>query len=113
NVVSIAFHYRGSDARAGRRIGQTGVTSPVGLGGVSTGMDDGGGAVIAVDGDQRAPNRPGYNVVAIDRAGGEVLWSDAFDTAGSPAESLRLAAAIDRLAAGTIVVGAVRGEAST
>jgi Interleukin-like EMT inducer len=61
---------------------------------------------------QRAVNRRGYNLVAIDPASGDVLWSDLFDTLAVPAESHRLAAAIERLSVGTIVAAAVEDEAS-
>ena len=57
-------------------------------------------------------NRRGYNLVAIDAATGHVLWSDAFDTFVSPGEARRLAEAVERLPAGTIVAVAVKDEAS-
>lgn len=112
NAISIDLHYRDSDARSRRDIGETGVTSPVDLQLVSAGMDVGNEGSIYVNGDQFARARRGYNLVAIDLGGGEVLWSDVFDTLVSPAESVRLAAAVDRLPAGTIVAGAVKDEAS-
>jgi hypothetical protein len=112
NVVAIAFHYRESDARSMRRIGQTGTTSPVDLQVVSAGMEAGNEGSIYVNGRQRAVNRRGYNLVAIDPASGDVLWSDLFDTLVSPGESHRLAEAIGRLPAGTIVAVSVKDEAS-
>jgi hypothetical protein len=112
NRVAIDFSYRDSDARSMRRIGRTGVTSPVDLQIVSAGMDTGNEGSIYVDGHQRAIGRRGYNLVAIDPVSGEVLWSDLFDTLVSPGESGRLAEAVRRLPVGTIVAVAVKDEAS-
>jgi hypothetical protein len=88
------------------------VTSPVDLRVVSAGMETGDEAAIYVNAHQRAVNRRGYNLVAIDPASGDVLWSDVFDTLVSPGESGRLAQAVGRLPAGTIVAVAVKDEAS-
>jgi hypothetical protein len=112
NVVTVDFHYRDSDARSTRSIGRTGVTAPVDLWVVSAGMETGNEASIYVDAHQHAVARRGYNVVAIDPARGDVLWSDLFDTLVSPSESGRLAQAIGRLPAGTIVAATVKDEAS-
>ena len=84
NVVSMDFHYRDSDARSSRRIGRTGVTSPVDLQVVSAGKETGDEATIYIDAHQRAVNLRGYNLVAIDPTSGDVLWSDRFDTLRSP-----------------------------
>jgi hypothetical protein len=75
-------------------------------------MEAGNEGSIYVNGYQRAVNRRGYNLVAIDPASGDVLWSDLFDTLVSPGESHRLAEAIGRLPAGTIVAVSVKDEAS-
>jgi hypothetical protein len=112
NALTIHFHYRDRDAPSRRRIGQTGATSPVDLQVVSAGMETGNEGLIYVDGRQRAVNRRGYNLVAIDPVSGDVLWSDLFDTLGSPGESRRLTEAVGRLRAGTIVAVAVKDEAS-
>jgi hypothetical protein len=113
NVVSIDFHYSGSAAPAARRrIGRTGVVSPVDLQVISAGMETGDDASIYVNARQLSPNLRGYNLVAIDPATGARLWSDDFDTFSSPQESDRLAQAIERLPAGTIVAAAVKDEAS-
>jgi hypothetical protein len=112
NVVTVDFQYRESDARATRHIGRTGTTSPVDLQVVSAGMETGNEGLIYVNARQRAVNLRGYNLVAIAPASGNVLWSDLFDTLVSPGESRRLAEAVGRLRAGTIVVGAVKDEAS-
>jgi hypothetical protein len=111
-VVAVDFRYRESDARSMRRIGRTGTTSPVDLRLVSAGMDTGNEASIYVDAHEQAVNRRGYNLVAIDPARGDVLWSDKFDTRVSPGESRRMAEAIGRLPAGTIVAASVKDEAS-
>jgi hypothetical protein len=112
NVVTVDFRYRDSDARAVRRIGRTGAVSPVDVQVVSAGMDVGNEGVIYVDARQRAVNRRGYNLVAIDPASGGVLWSDLFDTLVSVAESRRLAEAVRQLPSGTIVAAVVKDEAS-
>jgi hypothetical protein len=112
NTITVDVYYRDSDARAARRIGRTGVTSPVDLQVVSAGMETGNEGSIYVNGHQRAVNLRGYNLVAIDPASGDVLWSDLFDTLVSGAESGRLAEAVGRLPAGTIVAVAVKDEAS-
>ena len=112
NIVTVDLRYRDSDARSTRRIGRTSVTSPVDLQVVSAGMETGDEAAIYVNAHQRAVNRRGYNLVAIDPASGDVLWSDLFDTLVSPGESGRLAQAVGRLPAGTIVAVAVKDEAS-
>ena len=112
NVVAIDFHYRESDARPMRRIGQTEATVPVDLQVVSAGMETGNEGSIHVNGRQRAVNRRGYNLVAIDPTSGEVLWSDLFDTHAAPGESHRLAEVIGRFPAGTIVAAAAMDEAS-
>ena len=51
-------------------------------------------------------------MVAIQATTGDVLWSDVFDTHRSDVESQRLADALGRVPGGTIVVAAVRDEAS-
>ena len=112
NVVAIQARYPEGDARATRPIGHTGTTSPVDLHVVSAGWDTGDEGLIYVNGRQRAVNRRGYNLVAIDPSSGEVLWSDLFDTLVSPGESGRLAQAVERLPTGTVVAVAVRDEAS-
>jgi hypothetical protein len=112
NVVSMDFHYRDSDARSSRRIGRTGVTSPVDLQVVSAGKETGDQATISINAHQHAMNLRGYNLVAIDPASGDVLWSDRFDTLVSPGESRRLAEAVDRIPVATIVAVAVKDEAS-
>jgi hypothetical protein len=110
--MMIDFHYQASDAAATRRIGRTGVISPVDLQVMSAGMGTGDDASISVNAHQRSINQRGYNLVAIDPASGDQLWSDNFDTFASPEASGRLARALKRLPAGTIVAAAVKDEAS-
>lgn len=78
----------------------------------SGGLGAGNQASVLVNGLERAPNRRGYNVVAIHPASGDVLWADVFDTHGSLQESRRLADAIGRVPAGAIVAAVVREEAT-
>src|SRR5262249_32284833 len=112
NVITVQFHYRGSDTPTTRRIGQTDATSPADLQVISAGMDTGNEGEIYVDGRPEAVNRRGYNLVAIDAVSGHMLWSELFNPFASPAESHRLAEAIGRLPAGTIVAATVKDEAS-
>ena len=78
----------------------------------SGGLDFGNQASILVDGLEKAPNRRGYNVVAIDPATGDVLLADVFDTHASTLDSRRLAGAIAGLPSGAIVAAAVREDAA-
>ena len=113
NVLAVDFHYRNSDARSRRRIGQTGAVSPVDLQVISAGMDVGDEGLIYVEGHQHALNRRGYNLVALEPTSGQILWTDAFDTRGTPGASARLADAVQRLPAGTIVAAVVKDEGSS
>jgi hypothetical protein len=110
NVVTLRFRYEGRDVA--RPIGKTGAVSPVDLGVVSGGRGWGDVASVTVNGQERASNRRGYNVVAMDGASGDLLWSDLFDTFAMSGESRRLAHAIAGLPPGTIVAAAVKDEAS-
>ena len=112
NVVSIDFHYTSSDAAASRRIGWTGVISPVDLQVISAGMETGNDGSIYLNAHPVSKNLRGYNIVAIDPTSGDQLWGDYFDTFASSAESDRLATAIEHLPRGTIVAVAVKDEAS-
>jgi hypothetical protein len=112
NVVTIrgrSQHPAGGDGSA---IGRTGVVAPVDLRVVSGGKLHGDRASIKVNGVEHARNRRGYNVVALDPASGEVRWAELFDTFVSPRASRRLAATIRGLPMGTIVIAAVKDEAS-
>ncbi|MFN8535465.1 MAG: interleukin-like EMT inducer domain-containing protein [Dehalococcoidia bacterium] len=95
-----------------RSIGTTGVRSPVDLRVESAGLAAGNRAHILVDGHQVARDRRGYNLVAVDPANGRVLLSQAYDTFADDGASARLAAAIGGLPKGTIVLLAVKDDAS-
>jgi hypothetical protein len=113
NLISIAYDYRrGAPAvGAAHRIGTTGVTGPIDAVVRSGGQPHGDVASIRVGVTELAPNRRGYNLVALDPSG-EPRDRAAFDTLGDPAASARLAAWVHALAPGTIVLGAVKDEAS-
>lgn len=112
NAVTVVWRYRRSDDGTGRTIGRTGAVSPADLYVVSGGFESGDRASILVNGVEYAQNRRGYNLMAIDAATGRVLSTDVFDTFRAPEESSRLAAAIRRVPPGTVVVAAVKDEAS-
>ncbi len=114
NIVALEYSYVPRDpARDPRyRIGATGATCPVDLRVRSVGQVEGSGDSIQVDGDERSPDRRGYNLVAL-TPGGALLGRGTFDTYLDPTASGRLAAWIRALPVGTIVAGAVRDEASS
>jgi hypothetical protein len=113
NVVGLRFGYRrpppGLDAAY--RIGRTGATSPADLRVRSAGQPYGDRVSIEVNGTELAPNRRGYNLVALDPAGRR-LGAEAFDTFADPDAAARLAGWIVALPPGTLVAGAARDEAS-
>jgi Interleukin-like EMT inducer len=93
------------------RIGGTGVPSPVDLVVRSGGQPHGDVASIRIGMGEVAPNRRGYNLVALG-AEGDLRGRMAFDTLADSRASAQLAAWVQALPAGTIVVGAVKDEAS-
>lgn len=93
-------------------IGDTGVVSPVDLYVVSAGKPHGWVSSIVVNGEELSPDRRGYNLVALDPKTGALLGRESFDTFLEREASARLAAFIDQLAPGTIVVAAVKDEAA-
>ncbi|GIW08379.1 MAG: hypothetical protein KatS3mg060_3184 [Dehalococcoidia bacterium] len=95
-----------------RTIGTTGIRAPVDIRVESAGLAAGNVARIAVGGQSVARDRRGYNLVAIDSSNGRILQSTAFDTFADEGASARLAKAIGDLPAGTIVVLAVKDDAS-
>ncbi|MGH7358502.1 MAG: interleukin-like EMT inducer domain-containing protein, partial [Candidatus Rokuibacteriota bacterium] len=112
NVIRLAYGYDLVDpAMAAREIGATGVRSPVDLVVVSGGQPHGDVASVRVNTVERAPNRRGYNLVALDPAG-RVLGAETFDTFLDSDAAGRLAGWLDALPSGTIVAGAVKDEAS-
>jgi hypothetical protein len=103
---------RGPEARGpAHRIGTTGVTSPVDLRVRSAGQPHGDRASIRVGLDEVAPNARGYNLVALDDAG-RPRDRIAVDTFADPGAGRRLATWVAAQPAGTIVLGAVKDEAS-
>ncbi len=113
NAFTILYGYRraaGPDA-ARRRIGRTGVTSPVDLLVESAGQPHGDRASIRIARGELAVNQRGYSLVAIDPAG-RVVDRALFDTYADSAASAALAAWVAAQPPGTIVAGAVRNEAS-
>ena len=113
NVIGIEHDYRRGPAARGpeHRIGTTERTSPVDLVVRSGGQPYGDVASIRIGMGEVAPNHRGYNLVALGPEG-DLLARVVFDTLGDPAASGRLAAWVDALPAETIVVGAVKDEAS-
>ncbi len=89
-----------------------GIASPVPLLVRSAGKDFGDFAHVYVGGVDRSPNERGYNLVAVDSRDGRFLGAASFDTFLSESESKKLAAWIDRWPHGTLILGAVRDEAS-
>jgi hypothetical protein len=87
------------------RIGATGALSPGDL------RIDGGEGSIVLNGREVSPYRRGYNLVALTPEG-EVARAASFDTFIDYRASRRLAAWVRTLAAGTVVAGAVRYDAS-
>ncbi|MGH7358330.1 MAG: interleukin-like EMT inducer domain-containing protein, partial [Candidatus Rokuibacteriota bacterium] len=114
NVIEIEHDYRRGPMARGpeHRIGTTGATSPVDALVLSGGQPHGDVASIRIGMGETSPNRRGYNVVALG-SDGEFRGRAAFDTFADPAASARLGAWVEGLPAGTIVLGAVRDEAST
>jgi hypothetical protein len=115
NVIRLEFGYRRTAASLGpaHRIGTTGAMSPLDARVRSAGQPYGDVASIRIGLRDVALNRRGYNLAAVDPHGPERIEPAAFDTFLDPAASRRLAAWIAALPAGTIVLGAVRDEASS
>jgi hypothetical protein len=100
-------------AAGGWPVGDTGARLPAGvpIAVRSAGEEVGDFAHIHVAGEDLAPNRRGYNLVALNGAG-QVLDVAVFDTLAGAGESAAMAAWLDRWPAGTLVAGAVADEAS-
>ncbi|HXV92634.1 MAG TPA: interleukin-like EMT inducer domain-containing protein, partial [Pseudonocardia sp.] len=113
NVIVIEHDYRRALAARGpeHRIGTTGRTSPVDLVVRSGGQPHGDVASIRIGVGEVASNQRGYNLVALG-PDGDLRARVAFDTLADPGASGRLAAWVEALPAETIVVGAVKDEAS-
>jgi hypothetical protein len=113
NVIGLEHDYRRGPAARGpaHRIGTTGTTSPVDVLVRSGGQPYGDVASIRIGIREVAPNRRGYNLVALGPEG-DLRGHMAFDTLGDASASGRLAAWVHGLPAETIVLGAVKDEAS-
>jgi Interleukin-like EMT inducer len=113
NRITLEYGYRRGPAALGpeHRIGTTAVTSPVDIRVRSGGRPHGDLASIRVGLAELAPNRRGYNLVALDGAG-QVRDRVAFDTHADASASPNLATWVRAQPAGTIVVGAAKDDAS-
>jgi hypothetical protein len=113
NVVSLEFKYRRPrlEPRDRYLVGTTGTLSPGDLRVQSAGQPHGEHASIVFNGVELAPNQRGYNLAAL-TPDGRFHAIGVFDTFFDPKASARLAAFIGDLPEGTVVVGAVRDEAS-
>jgi hypothetical protein len=113
NVVTVLHRYRRAPAARDARyaVGRTGATSPGDLRVESAGRDHGSRASVTLDSVELAPNRRGYNLVAL-HPSGRVLGARAFDTFRGTAEAAALADWVAALPPATIVAGAVKDEAS-
>jgi hypothetical protein len=113
NVIALRYDYRRGSVALGptHRIGATGVASPVDVVVRSGGQPHGDIASIRVGIGDLSPNRRGYNLVAVDPSGG-VRDRVAFDTFWDPRAARQLATWVRGLPPGTIVLGAVKDEAS-
>lgn len=97
---------------AGQEVGGTGVRSPVHLHVRSAGLEVGWFAHLYVDGRDVSPGGRGYNLAVLDPSTGEVQQVASFDTHGDEAASRALAAFLEAVPEGMLVLGAVNDEAS-
>jgi hypothetical protein len=113
NVIALRHGYRRPPAARDMRyrIGATGVLAPGDLAVRSAGQPWGNQASIALNDVELAPNRRGYNLVALAPDGG-VRAVVTFDTFADPAAAAALAEWVAAIPEGTVVAGAVRDEAS-
>jgi hypothetical protein len=113
NVIEIDHDYRRNPTarEPAHRIGTTGAMSPVDVIVRSGGQPHGDVASIQVGTGKLAPNRRGYNLVALG-SDGELRGRAVFDTFGDAGASGQLVAWVQGLPGGTIVLGAVKDEAS-
>jgi hypothetical protein len=111
NAFGHEYHRGPAALGPAHRLGRSGPTVPIDAVARSAGQPYGDTASIRTGIGELAPNRRGYNVVAVDPSGA-VKDRAVFDTLGDPAASAALAAWVQSLPAGTIVLGAVKDEAS-
>jgi hypothetical protein len=95
-----------------RAIGQTGVDSPANLVVQSAGLDVGDLGQIYVNGRQVSPDQRGYNVVVIEPESGAVEAVAAFDTHWDEGASRAMAAFLNEVPLGHVVLVAAADEAS-
>lgn len=115
NVMEFRFKEIASPNKVlpgGFEIGKTGVKSPVDITIEAAGMMGGDYVRIKVNEQQVSKQGRGYNVITIDPVTGKVLGSQVFDTFGSENESARMARFLEAQTKGTIVVAAVKDDAS-
>lgn len=113
NEIRFEIEYHRTEAALGpaHRLGTTGLTVPIDALVRSGGQPYGNEASIRVGIGELAPNARGYNLVALDRAGA-TLDRVVFDTFEDVDASAALAKWVDALPPGTVVLGAVKDEAS-
>ena len=113
-MIAFELEYRRSAAALGpaHRLGATGVTVPVDAVVRSGGQPYGDTASIRVGMGEVAPNRRGYNLVALEPAGRDPGPRRLRHLRGSDGERRAGERGCEALPAGTIVLGAVKDEAS-
>ena len=90
-------------------IGGTGVPTAAWILAVSENPDRAGPSRIEVNGDLAVPGRPGYTLAVIDPATGEVSRRAAFNVGRGVAQADRLAAYLEGLIPGAVIVGVSTG----
>ncbi len=96
----------------GPPLGQSNISVPVNIVAKSAGEEVGDFGHIYLNGWNVSLEGTGYNMVALDPKTGTILDRRTFNTFESAAASRAMAAWVDSLSAGTLVVVAVRDEAS-
>ncbi|MBC7222979.1 MAG: hypothetical protein H5T59_01660 [Anaerolineae bacterium] len=97
---------------AGEEVGGTGVPAPVHLYVRSAGLEVGWFAHLYVNGQDISPGGRGYNLAVVDPTTGDVRQVASFDTHGDAEASPALAAFLETIPEGMLVLGAVNDEAS-
>ena len=104
NRMDLIHHMpRGWDRPGHRRVGTTGVNSPVDVAVVSGGLAAGNFTEIWVAGRKVSNNGRGYNVAVLDRKSGEVLGTKVFDVIYRPVLHEELGRYLERFPGGSIV----------
>lgn len=97
---------------AGQEVGKTGIRSPVHLYVRSAGLEVGWFGHLYVDGRDVSPGGRGYNLAVVDPTSGAVWRAASFDTHGDEGAAHALAAFVDAVPKGMLVLGVVNDEAS-